>query len=278
MDASRSADVAPDPHTRAGRGRSKAGSLAAAFGRATLVPFLVGGAAGAVAEAALSLVLPRQPGSLVLVAVPVLAISYAVVATGVFALALRSLVREALEGFSWQGRWEWLRWRERVGRNIPTTQQGMERWLDETRDRSDLDLERIELLVFVRRFDEASVHAERLPQETPWQRFERAVLADWIEFVQTGRTDVDGLRRLAGDVVDPDEAVHADAMIAVAEARRLLAFGRATDWLRPLAELRRRLGRRADDILRREFLPARFKAYLVVGSVLALLMRVWLPS
>jgi hypothetical protein len=41
---------------------------------------------------------------------------------------------------------------------------------------------------------------------------------------------------------DADERFHADAMVAIAEARRLLSLRGATDWLRPLADFRRGLG------------------------------------
>ena len=266
----------PDPRIREGRGRQP-GSLAAAFAGATLVPFLVGGAAGAVAEAALSLVVrgQRLPFALAIV---LLTLTYAAVATGTLAVVLRGAVRAALEGFSWQGRWEWLSWREHTGRVLPSTPRGLERWLDETRNRRDLDLERIEPLMFLRRFDEAAVLAEGLAQETAWDRFERAVVLDWIDFVRIGRTEPDALRELASELTDAEERLHADGMIAVADARARLVEGRPTDWLRPLSDFRRRLGSRADRIIWREFLPCRFRAYLFVGFVLAVAMALGLPT
>jgi hypothetical protein len=267
---------AASPHTPAQRSRAAPGSLAAAFAGAALVPFLLGGASGAVVEAALSLFV-RQQRFPTLVAISVETVAYAIVATAIFAVAFRGLVRDALEGFLWQGRWEWLRWRERMGRGIPTTQRGLRRWVDETVDRPGLELERIEPLVFLGRHDEAEALAERLPEDTPWQRFERRVLIDWIEFVRTGRSDIGTLQRLAGEISDPEERLHAEAMVAVAEARRLLAFGGATDWLRPLAEFRRRLGVRANRILLRDYFPGRLRMYLIVGLVIALAMQIGLP-
>jgi hypothetical protein len=269
-------NAAADPRSRIQQKRSVPGSLAAAFAGATLVPFLVGGAAGAVVEAALSLFVRQQRIGTVL-AIAALTVAYAIVATGVFSVALRGLVREALEGLSWQGRWEWLRWRERVGRKIPTTPGGLRSWLDETSDRPDLDLERIEPLVFLRRYDDAVALAEHLPQDSAWMRFERRVLIDWIDFIRTGRADIETLRQLAAEISDPEERLHADAMVSTAEARRLLAYGGATDWLRPLADFRRRLGVRAKGILWREYVPGRFRAYVLVGLILALTMQIGLP-
>jgi hypothetical protein len=102
---------------------------------------------------------------------------------------------------------------------------------------------RIELLAVSGQWAEARERLEQLPTDTPWQRFERDALGEWISFLSDGPEMVGPMRAAATQVDDTERSLVARAMVAAAEARRAAVDNR--DAIGPLAALHPALGERA---------------------------------
>jgi hypothetical protein len=226
------------------------------------------------------LLLPRGLGPLVDVGVP--ALIGAFLATEAYVRAMPPRSRRAFEAFSWLGEWELGRARAAVG-GVPTSPEDAEAWLaahpeDPIAVPDELPI-RIEILLLAGRIDEARAALGRLPDDTPWARFERAALADLVDWRAGGDGDIVAMEAAAEDVHprDGDERLRADVTIAVAKVRRRMADGRAGagDAAQPLIDVRPRLGRKADGqvgrALRRRLIPVLLVLSLGFGFVALLL-------
>jgi hypothetical protein len=129
----------------------------------------------------------------------------------------------------------------------------------------------VELLLFVDEPDRARQLADRLPEHTPWERFEREAVRSFVQWADTARNDDSAARRALAALHDPEDRLRAEAQLALGEARDALVHGR-DDWTAPLVRMRERLGERAEGILRHEWWRVQVLAsipYAVFASVTA---------
>lgn len=224
--------------------------------------------------------LPRGAGLLIELGAP--ALIGAVLATEAYIRSMPPRSRRAFEAFSWLGEWELARAKAIVG-GIPTTPDDAERWLEAHPEGNITNLDelpiRVEILLLAGRFDAARAAIERLPALTPWDRFERAALADLVDWRTGGEGDVPAMEA-AAEMVHPrdgDDRLRAEVTIAVAKVRRRMADGRAEagDAAQPLLDVRRQLGRRADGqvgrALRRRLIPVLLLVSVGFGFISVLL-------
>ena len=92
---------------------------------------------------------------------------------------------------------------------------------------------RIRLLIWAGELNAAAQVAAGLPRTTAKQRFDRALLQALIEFVATGRADLEAARAEMALIDTPQERDEARLDLALEEARLALAAG--DDWIAPLA-------------------------------------------
>jgi len=221
------------------------------------------------------LLLPRSLPEVVRMAI--LAIVGAAVGTEAFVRAMPKLAREAFEAFSWLGEWEVAQVRARTGSGVPTTQRAARRWLlahADPRQERDLDWMRVEMLTFVKRFDEARAAAEGMPDGDAKERADRAVARDFADWFAGGEGDLAGIEAAAAEVLPPDgdPRMRIEVAIALARVRRLMAAGKdPLEAGEPLRDMRARLGRRADGQAGRALRGRMFRALLVCNAVFALL-------
>jgi hypothetical protein len=167
------------------------------------------------------------------------AVVFAVVAAPVWLAVQRRAVRQAIEVMTWLNGWETERWQHEVGRRLPALPRSTPQLLDALPDTMGLRPLRVELLAARGELDEAWERLEALPSDTPWQRFERAALAEWISFVTDGPERLGAMAEAAPEVRD-DRSIVARVMVAAAKARRAAVGG--GDAIGPLAALRPELG------------------------------------
>ncbi|MCV0403675.1 MAG: hypothetical protein K5924_08180 [Chloroflexi bacterium] len=151
-------------------------------------------------------------------------------------------VRRAHDVMTWLNGWETERWQTELGRRLTTLPRATPSMVDSLPDTLGLRPLRVELLAATDRLDEARERLEQLPVDTPWQRFERAALDEWIAWWADAPDRHEPMRRAAMEIDEPDRQLAARAMIAAAEARR--AAGGGGDAVGPLAALREDLGDR----------------------------------
>lgn len=190
---------------------------------------------------------------------------FAGLAAPVWLLVQRRGVRQATEVMTWLNGWETERWQREVGRRLPGLPRSTPALLDVLPDTMGLRPLRVELLAVRGDLDEAWDRLERLPTDTPWQRFERAALQEWISFVSNGPAHVDEMAQVAPEV-DDDRSIVARAMVAAAKARRAAVGG--GDVIGPLAALRRELGDR----------PGRYAFPYAAGIVLSVVLIALIAS
>lgn len=262
--------AAPAADAAAGQPGSRAvGSIAAAIREPAMVgPFGLPEIAMLIAFVGTWLIvpqlLPRDAGLLLQAGVP--GIVGSILATEAYIRAMPPRSRRAFEAFSWLGEWELARAQATVG-GLPTSPDAAVAWLAAHPESTITDLDelpiRIEILLLAGRFDDARAALERLPLLTTWDRFERAALADLVDWRSGGEGDLGAMDAAAQEIhpQDGDERLRADVTIAVARVRRRMADGRAAagDAAEPLLEVRTALGRRADGqvgrALRRRLIP-----------------------
>jgi hypothetical protein len=180
--------------------------------------------------------------------------------------------REAFEAFSWLGEWELGQVRALTHEGVPTNEFAARRWLRLFPERPELRWIRVEMLTFVKRYDEAKAVAERMPATTPPERFDRAVALDFADWFAGGDGDLPGLEAAAAELVPPDgdERLRAEVVIAVARVRRNIAAGEdAIHAGAPLREVRQRLGPRANGQVGRALRVRIIRPLLILGALLA---------
>jgi len=169
------------------------------------------------------------------------AMTFALVAAPIWLIVQRPAVRHAIEVMTFLNGWETERWQDEVGRRLPALPRSTPEILDVLPDTMGLRPLRVELLAVRGEYEEAWDRLERLPTDTPWQRFERAALEEWISFVSNGPPHLDEMIEAAPEVTD-ERSLVARAMVAAAKARRAAVGG--GDAIGPLATLRPDLGDR----------------------------------
>lgn len=192
------------------------------------------------------------------------AVVFAVVAAPIWLLVQRGAVRDAHEVMSWLNGWEAERWQAEIGRRLSTLPRSNARILDLLPDTMGLRPLRVELLAVRGRVDEAYERLEQLPLDTPWQRFERAALDEWLAFLGDGPTLITPMEAAATEIDDPERRLVARAMVAAARARRVAVDG--GDAIAPLAALRPEL----DDRPRRYAFPYGTGIVVMVGAIAVL--------
>lgn len=171
------------------------------------------------------------------------ALAFAVVAAPAWLIVQRREVRDAIDVITWLNAWESHRWQDEVGRRLPSLPRANPQLLDSLPDTLGLRPLRVELLAARGELDEAYERLDRLPADTPWQRFERAALAEWLSFVSNGPDRIAGMAA-AVPALDAERSLVARAMIAAAQARRAAVSG--GDVIGHLAPIRADLGERPD--------------------------------
>jgi hypothetical protein len=153
-------------------------------------------------------------------------------------------VRRAYDVMTWLNGGESERWQGELGRRLTALPRATPAMVDALPDTMGLRPLRVELLAANGRLDEARERLALLPTDTPWQRFERAALAEWIAWWSDEPEDLSEMRRAAEALEGQDEErwLAARAMVAAAEARRAATAG--GDAVGPLSALRDELGDR----------------------------------
>jgi hypothetical protein len=197
----------------------------------------------------------------------------AVVGAEAYIRAMPRPAREAFEAFSWLGEWELAQVRALTGEGVPTTELEARRWLRVHPETPESRWIRVEMLTFVKRYDEARAVADRMPEATPLERFDRAVTHDFVDWFRGGDGDLGGIEAAAAELLpaEGDDRLRAEVVLAIANVRRRMAAGE--DPLQagqPLRDVRKRLGRRADGQVGRALRGRLIRPLLVVGALLAL--------
>lgn len=168
---------------------------------------------------------------------------FAVVAAPVWIAIQRRDVRSAIDALTWLNGWETERWQDELGRRLAAQPRSTPELLDHLPDTMGLRPLRIELLGVRGELDEAWQRLEQLPADTPWQRFERAWLSEWLLWLSGGPARLDEMEAAAREIPpDDDRALVARTMVAAQQSRRAAVGGR--DVVAPLAAARTALGGR----------------------------------
>ena len=152
-------------------------------------------------------------------------------------------VRAAHDVLTWLNGWESERWQAELGRRLTVVPRATPAMVDALPETMGLRPLRVELLAVNGRLDEARDRLAQLPTDTPWQRFERAALSEWVAWWADEPERIDGMRSTVDDIADEERRLAARVMTAAAEARRAAISG--GDAMGPLAGLRDAVGDRS---------------------------------
>ena len=237
------------------------------FGRALDRASLAGGGMAAATSAIITVALTSSPpswlGTIAGTVVGTLA------GLAVARLLLPTSLLRAFEAFSWLGRAEMDRFEARTGGKVPVRRPDQERWLDEHASMSVARLERIEILAFLGRLDEARAELDEVVAGGPDAAFERASLDQYIGWLTDGDSRLEGFRAAVADLrLDGHHRRTADVNIALAHAReRFMRDDPA--WSRPLEEVRPSLERAPARVVLRDTWRPLTITYLIVAVVVA---------
>jgi len=219
------------------------------FGAGGLGPPAILGALAAGVAAALTGVLAHDRPIAVVVAIAVIGTVVGAGAFGiVFAFGRSGESRRALEAFIWSAELEYARLSELSGTTVSPDPRSLRRFARNVPERPDNRWIRVEILVADGQLDEARSMADRMPTDTPLERFEQAADLAWLDWVEGRDEDDSAVRATAAEVaIAADETTRSrvDVGLAVHDARRLIAAG-SDDPGAPLRAARDRLGHRAD--------------------------------
>lgn len=257
---------APDPRAAPGDPGSRLiGTIAIAiFGPARIGPFRTPDLASLVALVVSLIVLALLPIGNRWIHLGVVIVVSAVVASEAWIRALPARTRLAFEAFSWLGDMEIERARRLTGSGPPATQKAAEAWLRQVSESPLTDWVRAEVLILAGRPAEALAIVDRMPADTPAERFELASTREFVEWANGGSADTTGIEAaLAALGPEGSEArLRGEVSIAAARVRHAMSAGQPAegDVLEPLVEVRRRLGARADGqvgrVMRKRLIPA----------------------
>jgi len=178
-------------------------ALLRAFRRLETPRVTVGAIAGVTATSLIAVLvgLARPGWPVALAAFVTAAALFAALTFGIAALLRPGRVHRALTTYRWVGRFDWLRWREMTGDDLPRTPARARTWLEQHPAHGGADdLARIELLVWIGEFDTARRVAAGLPDATSWDRFERALQRAFVDFVASGDGDLASARSAIADL------------------------------------------------------------------------------
>jgi hypothetical protein len=170
------------------------------------------------------------------------AAAFVAVMTPLWLLVQPASVRRAIDVMTWLNGWETERWQAELGRRLTALPRAAPTVVDSLPDTMGLRPLRVELLTASGRLDEARERLAMLPTDTPWQRFERAALGEWIAWWSDQPGDRDAMRAALPEIEDGERRLAARVMLAAAEARRAATDG--GDAIGPLSALRDDLGDR----------------------------------
>jgi hypothetical protein len=204
----------------------------------------------------------------------ILVILSAILGAEAYVRAMPAPARLAFEAFSWLGEWELAQIRAATGDGVPTNELAARRWLRVHPEAPETRWLRVEMLTFVKKHDEAKAVAERMPDGTPAERFERAAAKDFADWYAGEEGDIPAMEAAASELhpSDGDARLRAEVAIAIARVRHRMAAG--DDPIaagEPLRDVRKRLGRRADGQLGRALRVRIMRPLLILGGLLAVL-------
>lgn len=203
-------------------------------------PAVVGLAGGLLASYAVDALLARSVGAPLRQVLG--AASFVAVMAPLWLLVQPKAVRRAHDAMTWLNGWETERWQRELGRRMTGLPRATPAIVDALPDTIGLRPLRVELLAADGRVDEARERLAELPIDTPWQRFERAALAEWVAWWADEPGDRRAMEQAAAEIDDDERRIAAHAMTAAAEARRAAIAG--GDAIGPLAAVRDELGDR----------------------------------
>ena len=99
-------------------------------------------------------------------------------------------VRRAYDVMTWLNGWESERWQDELGRRLTALPRATPAMVDALPDTMGLRPLRVELLAANGRLDEARQRLALLPTDTPWQRFEREALTEWVAWWSDEPADI----------------------------------------------------------------------------------------
>lgn len=190
-------------------------------------------------------------------------------------LSVPTGTRRAFEAYSWLGRTEMDRFKERTGSRVPTTPTDIDRWLASTPPSPATRMARIEVLAFIGRYEDARAELGASQPTNPAERFEAASLRQYIDWLATGEDDTTDLTFAAAALPRGSlDRRMADVNLALAAAR-IRWMERDPAWSQPLQAVRGSLGREASMVVVRDtwskFAGISFVAALVVATLVLLL-------
>jgi hypothetical protein len=194
---------------------------------------------------------------------------FAVIGVELSYLAIPRRVRSAWQGFAVIGNPETKRWLDLVGTPVPNTLPKIRRWLERTPERPEIRWARAEGLLLVGDLAESRAVVERMPTNTPSDRFEQKALRNYVDWIEGGDPDLDGLRDEAETVGEPGSA---ERMAARGQALLAVARDRAAsggDWMAPLIALRDEAGPGAAGLLREDLRRVAYPWYSMYGLVVS---------
>lgn len=171
----------------------------------------------------------------------------------------------------------WMSWRRAYGKEpLPRSEEQRLLWIaarpETTTNPAALETEGT-MLITLGRYAEARERVERIPDDSPWWRFARAVALAAIDFESGGRGDLAEARSTA-EAVHGERRATAVATLAMEEANR--AMIRGDDWEPPIARAAAMIGsQRILGILAafdraRTILPWLLASGIALGTVLYL--------
>jgi hypothetical protein len=194
---------------------------------------------------------------------------FAVVGVELSYLAIPRRVRSAWQGFAVVGNPATKRWLAVVGTPVPNSLPKVRQWLERTPERPEIRWARAEGLLLIGDLAESRAVVERMPINTPSDRFQQGALLAYLDWIEGGDPNFDALRDEAETIGEPGstERMAARGQAVVAVARDLAASG--GDWMAPLIGLRDGAGPAAAGLLREDLRRVAYPWYLLYGLVVS---------
>jgi hypothetical protein len=158
-------------------------------------------------------------------------------------LVLPARIRRAFEAYSWLGHAEVERFRRRTGSPVPTKVEAMEAWLAANPPTMAMLLPRIEILAFLGRHAEARAELDMVTESRPEALFEVESLRQYIDWLESGSTDLSALKTAATALPAGSDARRSGAVTIAVAQTRILLVNRDQNWTAPLERVRADLGR-----------------------------------